>query len=129
MKKYQIIYADCPWAESGGGKIKRGADRHYSLMKTEDILNLDVPAICDANAHLYLWVTNNFLIDGLEVMRAWGFDYKTVITWVKAENQVSLGFGWVLQRVGLGQYFRGITEQCLFGVKGSIPYKVIGGKR
>lgn len=113
---YDIIYADPPWAETGGGKIKRGADRHYPLMKTRDIIQLPVPAICNDNAHLYLWVTNNFLPTGLEVMKAWGFEYKTTITWTK-------------DRFGLGQYFRGQTEHCLFGVKGNIPYKLIAGKR
>lgn len=115
-KKYQIIYADPPWNERGGGKIKRGADRHYTLMKTKDIANLSVSNIADDNAHLYLWVTNNFLSDGLFVMKQWGFEYKTVITWMK-------------DRIGLGQYFRGITEHCLFGVKGMLPYKTENGKR
>ena len=69
-KKYSTIYADPPWMESGGGKIKRGADRHYELMKTKDIVNLPIPFITEQNAHLYLWVTNNFLQDGLQVMKA-----------------------------------------------------------
>ncbi len=116
IKKYQIIYADPPWAEYGGGKIKRGADRHYQLMKTKDIINMRVKEIAADDAHLYLWVTNNKLIDGLEVMKAWGFEYKTIITWLK-------------DRFGLGQYFRGITEHCLFGVKGMLPYKIIDGRR
>jgi len=115
-KKYQIIYADPPWMERGGGKIKRGADKHYPLMKTKEIISLPVNTITYDNAHLYLWVTNNFLIDGLKVMDSWGFIYKTMITWVK-------------DRFGLGQYFRGQTEHCLFGVKGNIPYKSINGKR
>ena len=118
MNKYQIIYADPPWMEKGGGKIKRGADKHYPLMKTKDIMALSVPKITDINAHLYLWVTNNFLEDGLKVMAAWAFNYKTCITWFKTGSNI-----------GLGQYFRGKTEQCLFGVKGMIPYKVIDGKR
>jgi N6-adenosine-specific RNA methylase IME4 len=116
MKKYQIIYADPPWNETGGGVIKIGADKHYPLMKTKDIIALDVNAITDINAHLYLWVTNNKLPDGLQVMKAWGFEYKTIITWKK-------------DRFGLGQYFRGITEHCLFGVKGNLPYKIKNGKR
>lgn len=99
-----------------GGKIKRGADRHYPLMKTKDITAIPVQDIADANSHLYLWVTNNFLPDGLKVMDAWGFRYVTMITWVK-------------DRIGLGQYFRGITEHCLFGVRGNLPYKIINGKR
>lgn len=83
MKRYEIIYADPPWAESGGGKIKRGADRHYSLMKTPEIKALPISALAADNSHLYLWVTNNYLIDGLGVMKEWGFTYKTTITWVK----------------------------------------------
>ena len=116
MKKYQIIYADPPWNERGGGKIKRGADKHYPLMKTKDIIALPVEKIVAQNAHLYLWTTNNFLLDALIVMKAWGFDYKTTITWVK-------------DRIGLGQYFRGQTEHCLFGVRGMLKYKIINGKR
>lgn len=101
-------------ARKGGGKIKRGANKHYPVMKVKDIMALDVPSA--DNAHLYLWVTNNFLPDGLKVMEAWGFKYKTMITWVK-------------DRFGLGQYFRGQTEHCLFGVKGMIPYKIVEEKR
>ncbi len=115
--RYHTIYADPPWLERGGGKIKRGADRHYPLMSTKEIMALDVPSICEDDAHLYLWVTNNFLPDGLKVMEAWGFRYVTMITWMK-------------DRQGLGQYFRGITEHCLFGVKGHLPYKLDeNGKR
>jgi len=119
MKQYKTIYADPPWLERGGGKIRRGADRHYSLMKTKDIVDLYQyiePLINPDGCHLYLWVTNNFLPDGLEVMRSWGFQYKTCITWAK-------------QRIGLGQYFRGRTEQLLFGVRRGLPYKTIDGKR
>ena len=114
--KYKTIYADPPWMERGGGKIKRGADRHYPLMKTEEIASLPISSIADDNVHLYLWVTNNFLLDGFKVMEAWGFRYITLITWVK-------------DKMGLGQYFRGMTEHCLFGVKGRLPYKVIDNKR
>lgn len=118
MKRYKTIYADPPWNESGGGKIKRGADRHYPLMKTKDIIGMSdfIQTITEDNAHLYLWVTNNFLPDGLEVMESWGFKYKTCITWMKPT-------------MGLGQYYRGMTEHCLFGVKGVLPYKSIEGKR
>lgn len=110
--KYDIIYADPPWMESGGGVKggKRGADRHYPLMKTKEIIALPVKQLAADNAHLYLWTTNNFLPDALEVMTAWGFKYVTMITWGK-------------DRMGLGQYFRGQTEHCLFGVRGMLPYK------
>lgn len=118
MKKYKTIYADPPWLETGGGKICRGAQRHYTLMKTVDIIGMKdfVKSIIDDNCHCYLWVTNNFLSDGLDVMKAWGFNYKTTITWMK-------------DRIGLGQYFRGNTEHCLFGVRGCLPYKIIDNKR
>ncbi len=115
---YHTLLADPPWSEAGGGKIRRGADRHYSLMKTRDIVSLGalIKRLSTADCHLYLWTTNNHLPDALEVMAAWGFKYKTMITWVK-------------DRFGLGQYFRGITEHCLFGVCGVLPYKIKDGKR
>ena len=114
--KYKTIYADPPWKETGGGKIRRGADAHYPLMSTKEIMALPVADLADENCHLYLWTTNNFLPDALKVMEAWGFHYKTMITWMK-------------DRMGLGQYYRGITEHCLFGVKGVLPYKTVDGKR
>jgi Transcriptional activator, adenine-specific DNA methyltransferase len=115
-EKYRTIYADPLWPERGGGKIKRGADRHYDLMTVKDIMALPVSSISEDNAHLYLWTTNNYLLDALRVMIAWGFDCKTIITWAK-------------DKIGLGQYFRGQTEHCLFGVRGNLPYKMIDGKR
>ena len=81
-------------------------------MKLPDIiaLGIQLEPLIDENAHLYLWVTNNFLPAGLKVMEAWGFDYKTTITWKK-------------DRRGLGQYYRGMSEHCLFGVRGVLPYR------
>ena len=112
---FKTIYADPPWNERGGGVIQRGAQRHYPLMHTRDILNfrvdgVQVSELAEPNAHLYLWVTNNFLLDGLEVVKGWGFRYITMITWVK-------------DRIGLGQYYRGLTEHCIFAVRGSLPYR------
>ena len=108
--KYKTIYADPPWYEQGGGKVKRGADRHYHLLHIQDIINIVKEIPIDDNAHMYLWVTNNFLEKGLKVMQELGFKYKTNIVWVK-------------DKFGLGQYFRGQHELCLFGVKGHLPYK------
>jgi len=107
--KFKTIVADPPWMEKGGGRIKRGADRHYGLLKVPDIIR--VMAQCPHwnevgdDAHLYLWVTNNHLQSGLTVMEALGFKYVTNICWAK-------------DSFGLGQYFRGKHELCLFGVRG-----------
>lgn len=111
--KYKTILADPPWMERGAGKIKRGADRHYPLLKTDEIIDLMRLNISpDENGcHLYLWVTNNFLPDGLRVMKELGFRYITNIVWVK-------------DRIGLGQYFRGLHELNLFGVMGKLMTKV-----
>lgn len=130
---YGTLMADPPWLERGGGKIKRGADRHYPLMSTKAICALPVGGWAAADAHCYIWVTNNFLPDGLAVMAAWGFRYVTKIDWFKGEgddeSDVSLLSDQALQ-VGLGQYFRGCTESCLFGVRGTVPYRLrADGKR
>lgn len=109
MSEFRTFLLDPPWPERGGGKIKRGADRHYSLLEVKDmprvILTSGVfsPA---ASAHLYMWVTNNYLPKGLWLGEALGFTYKTIVTWPKP-------------RAGLGQYFRGRTEHMLFFVRGS----------
>ena len=111
MEKYKTILIDPPWHEQGGGKIKRGADRHYNLLKTPDIVRTIYQSGVfspEKDAHLYLWATNNFLKDGLFVMKALGFRYVTNLAWAK-------------NSFGLGQYFRGQHELLLFGVKGRLP--------
>lgn len=111
-KKYKTIYIDPPWEEKGGGKIKRGADKHYETMTIKEIEALPIPSLADLNGcHLYMWVTNNFLEKGLALIKKWGFEYITIITWQK-------------DRFGLGQYYRGITEHCIFAsTKKRLPYK------
>ena len=117
-KKYKTIYLDPPWPERGGGKIKRGADRHYNLMTVAGIEALPIPALADENGcHLYMWVTNKFLKEGIELLKKWGFEYVTIVTWQK-------------DRFGLGQYYRGLTEHCIFAAtKKRLPYKSVNGKR
>lgn len=116
LVKAKTLYLDVPWPERGGGKIKRGADRHYELMSIKEIMNLNVNKIAAKNCHLYMWSTNNYLYDAFKIIEHWGFRYITTITWVK-------------DRISLGQYYRGLTEHCLFAVKGKLPYKIINGKR
>ena len=75
QQKYKTIYIDPPWPERGGGRIKRGADRHYSLMSLDDIKKLPVQDLADEDGcHIYLWATNNFLQAGLDCLNAWGFN-------------------------------------------------------
>lgn len=118
VQRYGTIIADPPWPERGGGKIVRGAQRHYPLMSVARIMALPVEHRWAAlNCHLYLWVTNNFLKAGISAMEWWGFRYVTIITWKKPH-------------IGLGQYYRGITEHVLFGIRGRPGYRYLpNGKR
>ena len=111
---FRAVVIDPPWMERGGGRITRGAQRHYDLLDKAGIVKATTQCehwdhVAD-DAHLYLWTTNNHLPSGLEVMSAVGFKYVTNICWCK-------------DRIGLGQYFRGQHELCLFGVRGK-GYKV-----
>ncbi len=114
-KKYKTIYADPPWQFSNRtGKMAPEHKRlnRYSTMKLEDIKRLPVSEAADEKSHLYLWVPNALLPDGLEVMKAWGFEYKTNIIWEKVRKD-----GMPDGR-GVGFYFRNVTEILLFGIKG-----------
>ncbi len=106
---FKTIVVDPPWLERGGGRITRGAQRHYELMDKATIIKAVTQCEhwneLDDDVHLYLWVTNNHLPEGLEVMSALGFKYVTNVCWHK-------------DRMGLGQYFRGKHELCLFGTRG-----------
>jgi N6-adenosine-specific RNA methylase IME4 len=110
---YGCISIDPPWLERGGGKSKRGADRHYPLMKWQDTLRVvlqESPFNPAESCHLWVWVTDNFLQDGIKLIDALGFRYIRMMPWVKQK-------GGKLQ-TGLGQYMRGAHEVCLFAVKG-----------
>ena len=100
-KKYDIIYADPPWQyKRNGGK---SAESKYEVMTIDAIKNLPVNNIAEDNSHLYMWVTNPFISEGLEVCKSWGFEYKTLLTWVKTYKDGS-------PVMGMGYYFRGATE-------------------
>lgn len=113
-KKYQIIYADPPW--SYNKKVGMGmADDHYPTMTLQEICDLPVPQLADKNCALFLWVTFPMLREGLEVIKAWGFNYKTAaFVWVK---QYKISDRFIL---GLGHYTRGNAELCLLATRGSI---------
>lgn len=118
-KKYNTIYADPPWQfQNRTGKVAPEHKRlnRYSTMTLEDIKALPVSEIADDKAHLYLWVPNALLPDGLAVMDAWGFEYKGNLVWEKIRKD-----GQPDGR-GVGFYFRNVTELLLFGIKkGSMP--------
>ena len=108
QEKFQTILADPPWYQRGGGKSKRGADKHYPIMKENEIKEVMSKALegkIDENAHMYMWCANNHLPEGLRIMEHLGFRYITNLVWAK-------------KYFGLGRYFRGQHEICLFGVRG-----------
>ena len=115
-QKFKTILADPPWQfQNRTGKVAPEHKRlnRYPTMKLEEIKALPVAEVADGNSHLYLWVPNALLIEGLSVMEAWGFQYKTNIVWEKIRND-----GGPDGR-GVGFYFRNVTELLLFGVRGS----------
>jgi N6-adenosine-specific RNA methylase IME4 len=106
-RRYSTILADPPWAtRSQLGEF--GARRHYPLMSVDDIRRLRVTDLAADNAHLWLWVTNADWHEQLSVMEAWGFTYKSCLTWVKPYFR-------------LGSYLRNQTEHLLLGVRGRLP--------
>ncbi|NQT32213.1 MAG: adenine methyltransferase [Candidatus Omnitrophica bacterium] len=92
MKKYQIIYADPPWSYKVWSEDKKSAQgcakRYYQTMSIEDICNLPVNKIADENCKLFLWATPPCLKEALQVITAWGFEYKTIVfAWVKTNKR------------------------------------------
>jgi N6-adenosine-specific RNA methylase IME4 len=115
--KYATILADPPWRFSNRtGKMAPEHRRlsRYGTLTLEEILALPVPEAAEARAHLYLWVPNALILEGLDVMRRWGFTYKTNLVWHKVRKD-----GGPDGR-GVGFYFRNVTELVLFGVRGSM---------
>ena len=113
--KYKIIYTDPPWefkvwSKKGAG---RTASSHYDVMSVDEIKSIPIQDIADKDSVLFLWATYPNLLEALDVMKAWGYTYKTVaFTWVKT-NKNKVGFF-----VGLGYYTRANPEICLLGTKG-----------
>lgn len=112
-KKYQVIYADPPWAyrnKKTGGSMKSGSAAKYKTMTSEEVcaMGLRIKKIANPNSVLFLWVTTPLLPECLPVLKAWGYKYKTAIYWRK------------IMSLGMGFWFRGQIEICLLGVKGKI---------
>jgi len=114
-RRFATILADPPWQFTNRtGKIAPEHKRlnRYETMTVEEICALPVSSIARERAHLYLWVPNALMPDGLRVMEAWGFTYKTNLIWHKIRKD-----GGPDGR-GVGFYFRNVTEMILFGVRG-----------
>lgn len=115
-RTFCTIYADPPWQfQNRTGKVAPEHRRlnRYATMTVADIKALPVCELAGDRSHLYLWVPNALLPDGLDVMRAWGFEYKTNIVWEKVRHD-----GQPDGR-GVGFYFRNVTEILLFGIRGT----------
>jgi N6-adenosine-specific RNA methylase IME4 len=125
-RRFRTILADPPWQFTN--KTGKVAPEHrrltrYSTMSLEQIKSLPVEAVAVEPAHLYLWVPNALLPDGLSVMAAWGFQYKSNVVWHKVRKDGGS------DGRGVGFYFRNVTELLLFGVRGKNARTLPPGRR
>lgn len=109
-ERFSAIVLDPPWdwGDEGDADQLGRARPTYATMPLEEIAAEPIGELAAENAHLYLWITNRSLPKGFGLLERWGFRYVTMLTWVKPS-------------IGMGNYFRGSTEQVLFGVRGSLP--------
>src|SRR4051794_25172811 len=115
--QFGTILADPPWQfMNRTGKMAPEHKRlmRYPTMKLQEIMELPVGEVAADKSHLYLWVPNALIQEGLDVMKAWGFNYKSNLVWYKFRKD-----GGPDGR-GVGFYFRNVTELILFGVRGSL---------
>jgi N6-adenosine-specific RNA methylase IME4 len=115
--RFSTILADPPWQfQNRTGKVAPEHRRllRYPTMELQEIMDLPVGNFAAARSHLYLWVPNALLMEGLRVMKAWGFTYKSNIVWFKIRKDAGP------DGRGVGFYFRNVTELVLFGVRGSM---------
>lgn len=110
--RFSTIVIDPPWDWGDEGDVDQmgRARPDYATLSHDELLALPVADKADTDCHLYLWITNRSLPKGFALLEAWGFRYITCLTWIKPS-------------FGMGNYFRGQSEQVLFGVKGSQPLK------
>ncbi|KKN79744.1 hypothetical protein LCGC14_0337660 [marine sediment metagenome] len=126
MKKYNVIYADPAWEQKAGrplsgGYIKvdgvqvfnpksdKSADLPYNTMSFDDIKELPIKELTDDNCHLYMWVTNKYLMKAEQIINAWGFKYSTTLVWAKKP----IGSG-------MGGTYKVSTEFLIFATKGNV---------
>ena len=114
-RKFATVLADPPWRfQNKTGKVAPEHKRlaRYPTLTLAEIEDLPVQDVVEETAHLYLWVPNALLPEGLQVLRSWGFQYKTNLIWYKVRQDGGP------DRRGVGFYFRNVTEMLLFGVRG-----------
>src|ERR1700759_1945418 len=125
-RRFSTILADPPWQfVNKTGKVAPEHKRlsRYGTMKLHEISAFPVPEITAPTSHLYLWCPNALLPDGLAVMQAWGFTYKSNIVWHKVRKDGGS------DGRGVGFYFRNVTELILFGVRGKNARTLAPGRR
>lgn len=111
QKKYKIIYADPPW-QFNKRMDKRGVEHQYPTMSMDELKSLPVKEISDNDCILFIWCVFPMIQEGLDLIKAWGFDYKTIgFNWVKRWKNAS----WFM---GMGNWTRSNSEVCLIGIKG-----------
>ncbi len=123
---YGTILIDPPWRfvnRTGKMAPEHRRLRRYPTMSFDEIAALPVYALAASQSHLYLWCPNALLAEGLNIMQAWGFTYKTNLVWYKIRKD-----GGPDGR-GVGFYFRNVTELLLFGIKGKLRTKQAGRKQ
>lgn len=111
MKKYNVIYADCPWSydqKNVGRGNASGAIDKYLLMSNKDIKAMPIDSITDDNALLFMWATVPLLPEIIDIIPSWGFKYKTLIIWEKTGL------------LGMGNWVRVQEELILIGIKGKV---------
>jgi N6-adenosine-specific RNA methylase IME4 len=125
-RRFATILADPPWQFTNKtGKIAPEHKRlsRYRTLTLEEIKALPVSHVAAQKAHLYLWCPNALLPEGLAVMKAWGFNYKSNIVWHKIRKDGGS------DGRGVGFYFRNVTELILFGVRGKNARTLAPGRR
>ena len=108
---YNVLYVDPPWSyrnKRTGGSMTSGSAAQYPTMTLDELVALPIKNLIAKDCVLFLWVTVPMLPDGLALMQAWGFKYKTMLTWRK------------IMSLGMGYWFRGQTEHLLLGVRGRV---------
>ena len=107
--RFSTVLADPPWRYDNTAS-RAAAENHYPTMSVAEICEQPIAELVKRNAHLHLWTTNAFLESAFDVIRAWGFEFKSLLVWVKP-------------KIGLGNYWRVSHEFLLLGVRGRLPFQ------